>query len=114
MYSSAVSDVLKTPSISPAREAASKKSSVRRPDLEWDAHLATLAEQWAKHLATDNKGLVHSTGTERPGQGENLFWMSAGGTLAEASQGWVNEGAAYHGEKVGEGNFESYGHFTQV
>ena len=26
----------------------------------------------------------------------------------------MNEQKAYHGEKIGEGNFGSYGHYTQV
>lgn len=95
-----------------AREAASQRSSVARPALAWNPHLATLAEQWAKHLAADNTGLKHSMSEERPGQGENLYWLSAGGTLSDASQSWVTE--AYHGEKIGEGKFESYGHYTQV
>lgn len=97
-----------------ARETASKNHSHPRPALVWDAHLAADAEKWARHLANQNKGLQHSTGDQRPGEGENLFWMSAGGDLADASQGWVNERKDYHGEKIGEGNFEAYGHFTQV
>ena len=31
-----------------------------------------------------------------------------------SSRGWVNEQKDYHGEKIGEGNFEAYGHYTQV
>lgn len=27
---------------------------------------------------------------------------------------WVNEGPNYHGEPIGQGNFGSYGHYTQV
>ena len=67
-----------------------------------------------RHLAQANSGLSHSDNEQRPGQGENLFWMSSGGSLADASQGWVNERKDYHGEKVGEGNFAGYGHYTQV
>lgn len=26
----------------------------------------------------------------------------------------MNESKDYHGEKIGEGNFEAYGHYTQV
>lgn len=97
-----------------ARQAVSKSTSVHRPDLIWDAHLAAAAEQWAQHLVAQGAGLQHSTGDQRPGQGENLYWQSAGGTLANASQSWVNEDKDYHGEKIGEGNFEAYGHYTQV
>ncbi|KAL9069617.1 MAG: hypothetical protein Q9161_005416 [Pseudevernia consocians] len=97
-----------------AREAASKQTAVHRPDLIWDSHLAAAAEEWAQYLASRDAGLQHSTGAERPGQGENLYWTSAGGSLADGSQGWVNERKVYHGEKIGEGNFESYGHYTQT
>ncbi|KAM0798239.1 CAP domain-containing protein [Usnea florida] len=97
-----------------AREAVSKQTSVHRPDLIWDSKLTAAAEQWAQYLASRDAGLQHSSGAERPGQGENLFWISAGGSLATGSQAWVDERKAYHGEKIGEGNFESYGHYTQV
>ena len=97
-----------------ARDAVSKSSSVHRAELIWDSHLAAAAEEWAHYLASRDAGLQHSTDAERPGQGENLYWTSAGGTLADGSQCWVNERKMYHGEKIGEGNFESYGHYTQV
>ncbi|KAL6722170.1 hypothetical protein ACLMJK_001277 [Lecanora helva] len=98
----------------PARKQATQQHGTARPALIWDAHLTSEAEKWAKHLAQLNQGLKHSTGDQRPGQGENLFWYSSGGDLAGASQGWVNEQKSYHGEKIGEGNFEAYGHYTQV
>ena len=69
-----------------AREAASKHASVPRPALVWDTKLAADAEKWAQHLAHDNQGLKHSTGDQRPGQGENLYWISSGGSLAGGSQ----------------------------
>lgn len=87
---------------------------MHRPELVWDPRLAAAAEEWARHLASRDAGLQHSTGAERPGQGENLYWTSAGGALADGSQSWVDERKAYHGERIGEGDFESYGHYTQV
>lgn len=97
-----------------AREAATRKSSVSRPALVWDPHLAELARQWAQHLAAGNKGLKHSTHEERRGQGENLSCMSGEGSLSGASQGWVNESAAYHGQKFSIGTRAEYGHYTTV
>ncbi len=38
---------------------------------------------------------------------------SGGQLLADAAQAWVNEGSAYAGEGVGEGDFGAYGHYTQ-
>lgn len=43
------------------------------PALTWDAGLAQHAQQWANHLAKIDK-LEHSTGAQRPGEGENLAW----------------------------------------
>lgn len=44
-----------------------------------DADLAHKAQDWANHLAQIEK-MVHSDGSQRPGQGENLFsaWSSPG------------------------------------
>jgi len=49
------------------------------PALQWDADLAHKAQDWANHLAQIQQ-MVHSDGSQRPGQGENLFsgWTSAG------------------------------------
>jgi uncharacterized protein YkwD len=41
--------------------------------LVWDGQLAKNAEEYAKHLVAIGK-LQHSTGDERPNQGENLAW----------------------------------------
>ncbi|CAD6568745.1 MAG: hypothetical protein ASARMPREDX12_001820 [Alectoria sarmentosa] len=97
-----------------AREAANGISgAVSRPDLVWDPNLANDAQKWANGLAAANNGLNHSTGDQRPNEGENLYWVSAGGQLADAAQAWVNEQSNYSGEKIGDGNFEGYGHYTQ-
>ncbi|KAI4106015.1 MAG: hypothetical protein L6R37_002378 [Teloschistes peruensis] len=97
-----------------ARDQASKEHNHPRPHLVWDQHLESEARKYAQKLAHDNNGLHHSTGEQRPGQGENLYWVSAGGSLASGSQGWVDEKKNYHGEKIGQGDFGSYGHYTQV
>ena len=44
------------------------------PPLKWDDQLAENATKWAEHLANNVGHMQHSTGPERPGQGENLFW----------------------------------------
>lgn len=41
--------------------------------LAWDNQLANNAEAYAKHLAQIGK-LEHSSGDQRPNQGENLAW----------------------------------------
>lgn len=98
----------------PARQEAPQGFGRPRNALKWDDKLASNAQAYAQHLANAGKGLQHSGGDSRPGQGENLYWSKPNGSMADASQGWVNEVKNYHGEKIGEGDFGSYGHYTQV
>ncbi|KAI0154443.1 glycoside hydrolase family 128 protein [Xylariaceae sp. FL1272] len=82
--------------------------------LVWDSNLANNAEVYAKHLAQIGK-LEHSSGDQRPNQGENLAWASAsnGTPLQMAANMWMGEAKNYHGEPIGQGDFGSYGHYTQ-
>jgi uncharacterized protein YkwD len=79
--------------------------------LHWDPSLAVAATNYAQHLAQINK-LQHSSGS---GQGENLYWTSTSdpNALKDGSQAWINERPNYHGEKIPEGNFGSYGHYSE-
>ncbi|KAL8667848.1 MAG: hypothetical protein Q9202_000313 [Teloschistes flavicans] len=97
-----------------ARNEATQQSGHPRATLVWDDQLANDATAYAQHLASANQGLQHSSGDQRPNAGENLYWSKPNGSMADASQGWVNEKQNYHGEKIGEGDFGSYGHYTQV
>ena len=93
----------------PARHAA---PGVKRPDLVWDERLSADALKWAEHLAST--GTFQHEGMR--GEGENLFMQMGGGhqPLSKGVESWVNERPNYHGEKIAEGNFPSYGHYTQV
>ncbi|KAL8839529.1 MAG: hypothetical protein Q9176_004390 [Flavoplaca citrina] len=97
-----------------ARRDVSKATGHGRPDLVWDNKLEKDATAYAQHLCRANKGLQHSSNDSRPGQGENLAWSKPKGSLEGGSQMWMNEKKNYHGEKIGEGNFGSYGHYTQA
>ncbi|CAO1601034.1 hypothetical protein XANCAGTX0491_004702 [Xanthoria calcicola] len=97
-----------------ARRDVSKSTGHNRPDLVWDNKLEKDATAYAQHLCRANKGLQHSSGDQRPGQGENLAWSKPQGSVEAGSQMWVNEKKNYHGEKIGEGDFGAYGHFTQM
>ncbi|KAI0839525.1 glycoside hydrolase family 128 protein [Hypoxylon sp. FL0890] len=89
-----------------------RKSKGLKP-LAWDNQLAKNATEYAKHLAAIGK-LEHSSGDQRPNQGENLAWASSTNTpLAMSAQMWLDEEKNYHGEPIGQGNFGSYGHYTQ-
>ncbi|KAI0443507.1 glycoside hydrolase family 128 protein [Xylaria telfairii] len=81
--------------------------------LTWDNQLAKNAGDYAKHLAQIGK-LEHSSGDQRPNQGENLAWASGSSTpLIMAANMWLGEEKNYHGEPIGQGDFGSYGHYTQ-
>ncbi|KAL1858727.1 hypothetical protein Daus18300_009861 [Diaporthe australafricana] len=81
----------------------------KRPDLIWDDSLASDAQKYAQYLA-DNKKFEHSGA---PGQGENLFMSSGNATLVDGTNAWLAEKPNYNGQKIPDGNFGSYGHYTQ-
>ncbi|MCJ1290004.1 hypothetical protein MMC34_001539 [Xylographa carneopallida] len=84
------------------------------PALNWDDSLSHNATKYAAWLSTAGVGLQHSGGDARPNQGENLF-MEKGmqNPAMAAAQSWIGEAANYHGEAIGEGYFESYGHYSE-
>jgi hypothetical protein len=75
-----------------------------------DDALTNDAKKYAQYLA-DNKKFEHS-GAQ--GQGENLFMSSGNASLLDATRAWLAEKPNYHGENIADGNFGSYGHYTQV
>ncbi|XTI82406.1 carbohydrate-binding module family 50 protein [Cenococcum geophilum] len=92
-----------------ARQRISTSTHVSRPALIWDASLAADAQKYAQYLVDTNE-FKHS-GTS----GENLAknWPEDSGSSAKATQMWLDEEKNYHGEPIGQGNFGSYGHWTQ-
>ncbi|KAK2608053.1 hypothetical protein N8I77_006689 [Diaporthe amygdali] len=94
----------------------SARSDVGATALTWDATLASDALEWAQHLASSGGSsgtLTHSTTTS---DGENLYWQSnSDSPYVNAANAWVGEKDKYNGEAItGSGNFEEYGHYTQV
>ncbi|KUI72406.1 Pathogenesis-related protein 1C [Cytospora mali] len=92
------------------------RSGVSETALTWDDTLASDALSWAQHLASTYGSagtLTHSSGT---GEGENLYWQSDSETpYTNAATAWVDEKSSYDGEAItGTGNFEDYGHYTQI
>ncbi|KAI1848453.1 hypothetical protein JX265_008765 [Neoarthrinium moseri] len=81
--------------------------------LIWDTTLTAHAQSWANYLASIDQ-MQHSSGT---GEGENLAsQFSTSGVqypLSVSSYAWMNEKSNYHGEVIPQGNFASYGHYTQ-
>ncbi|KAK2074965.1 hypothetical protein P8C59_009131 [Phyllachora maydis] len=84
--------------------------------LAWDATLSAHAQAWADHLAQMDS-LTHSSGDQRPGEGENLAFFGGAGAdsapLSGAAHLWMAEARNYHGQPIPLGNFASYGHYTQ-
>ncbi|KAI2610618.1 glycoside hydrolase family 128 protein [Hypoxylon fragiforme] len=91
-----------------------KRKSKGVGPLAWDNQLAKYAEDYAKHLVQTGK-LEHSTGDQRPNQGENLAGASDSKDtpMVMATEMWIGEEKNYHGEPIGQGDFGSYGHYTQ-
>lgn len=84
--------------------------------LVWDDQLANNAKAWAEHLAQIGQ-MVHSSGDQRPGQGENLYsYMGTNATpnFNDAAVAWCNEKPQFPGGNFGNGNWEAYGHYSQV
>lgn len=82
--------------------------------LNWDDNLSHQATEYAQTLANANNGLQHSSGPHDPSQGENLYMQSGGDNPATAAaNSWMGEVSNYHGEKIGEGDFGSYGHYSE-
>lgn len=80
------------------------------PPLQWDAGLSNAATRWAQHLAREGK-FYHQKGS---GTGENLVWISACFTPYQAAaQCWLDEVENYHDQRIGEGDFLSYGHYSE-
>ncbi|VUC22872.1 unnamed protein product [Clonostachys rosea] len=91
------------------------RAAVGVPALEWDTDLQANALAWAQELARRGS-LDHSDSSQRPNQGENL----AGGSMYFCSISGLkmnyrtDEKDSYHNEIILEGDFGSYGHYTQV
>ena len=92
--------------------ARTEANGPKRPPLRWSPSLARAAHTWAAHLAATDH-LQHSTGS---GQGENLYCSlgQSDVSFSDAVISWVSEKPLYHGEHIPDGDFESYGHYTQI
>jgi uncharacterized protein YkwD len=80
------------------------------PALVWDQKLYQTAKNWANKLAKDDKGLTHSGPRENLHRTTDKDSRSCKGVV----DSWFNEYPLYNNEKIGDGPFKSYGHFTQL
>ncbi|KAJ3012812.1 hypothetical protein HKX48_006069 [Thoreauomyces humboldtii] len=94
-----------------------RRESGKNP-VSWSTSLQASAQVWANHLASLDDGsgiqLPHSGGPD----GENLFGARAStpSTCGQAVARWFAEKPAYPvGGRIDiDGNFEAYGHYTQL
>ncbi|KAL9112922.1 MAG: hypothetical protein Q9227_002786 [Pyrenula ochraceoflavens] len=87
------------------------------PALVWDDTLAAHAQAYAEQMAASGV-FAHSDDNSRPNEGENIAYFSNSDPAAVATwnqgvQIWLDEEKNYHGEVIPQGDFESYGHYTQ-
>jgi uncharacterized protein YkwD len=77
--------------------------------LSWDEGLAREARDHAREMAQRRR-------MEHRGSGENLYQAFGNGlSCTSAVTAWYDEKKDYTpGTKIGEGDFSSYGHYTQV
>ena len=96
-----------------------ERARVGASPLAWDESLAAGARAYAKHLASRNRGLVHSDRDERAGQGENL-WVGTAGYYPTAAmfKSWAEERRYFRPGRfpnVGRGvGWQRVGHYTQI
>jgi pathogenesis-related protein 1 len=90
------------------------RNDLNIPPLSWSAELASYAQAWADSLASsDNCTLQHR---EHPSFGENLYMASSSESFkpVSASLAWYSEIEKYTYSKIGEGNWQSSLHYTQM
>ncbi|KAK1659692.1 CAP domain-containing protein [Colletotrichum godetiae] len=87
------------------------RSDVGVPALEWDATLASNAQEWATHLLSVGS-LTHSSVND---QGENLYMQSnTDSPYINAANAWIAEKSSYNGETITADNYMGFGHYTQI
>lgn len=77
--------------------------------LQWDPTLARHARNYASVLAS-KKAMQHSNIED---EGENLFMSDGDAIMPDAVRAWLREESDYHGEEVGEGDPQAYGHYSE-
>lgn len=78
--------------------------------LVWDDGLTGQAQDYANTLAAQDNGLQEN------GASINLYASNGiddGTPLSDGSQAWYNEISNYNYVPIGQGNFDSYGHYSK-
>lgn len=106
-----------TVSAADAKEILDHHNKARKdlgiPPLTWSPKLAKYAQVWADSLAGDDCKFEHR---ESGLYGENIFMSSPSQEFQpiQASMAWYEEKEKYTYAKVGEGDADEAGHYTQM
>lgn len=90
------------------------------PPMQWDAQLATDAQQWARHLAATGQFEHFEEVSDDPdAQGENLWMGTRGAFSPEVMVGhWIEEKKDFKPgvfpDNSRTGDLEDVGHYTQI
>jgi hypothetical protein len=129
ILSATVAAVLMTAPLAAARPAGferellslhnAERAEVGVAPMAWDDGLAAEAHAYARRLAARNRGLAHSNAKDRPGQGENLWYGTAGYFPIAAMFGsWADERRLFRRgvfpDVARRGNWQGVGHYTQI
>jgi pathogenesis-related protein 1 len=89
------------------------RNDLKIPPLTWSAELAAYAQAWADSLASGDCTLRHR---EQPLYGENIYMASGSDSFkpVSASLAWYSEKEKYAYSKIGEGDWQSSLHYTQM
>jgi uncharacterized protein YkwD len=83
------------------------RKSIGLNEISWDQNLAAGSLSYSKVLSK-TKALEHSKGN----YGENLYIGTS--SMIDAVNMWISEQKSYFGQKIGSGEFQNYGHYTQM
>lgn len=95
------------------------RAEYKIPPLEWDASIASYAQDWAEYLAKKKKcKLLHREELEKNPEnyGENLYWISSGEHFepVRASLNWYEEKSTFENNNHRFNHRQDMGHYTQM
>ena len=91
------------------------RAEVGLKPLSWSPSLAASAQSYSNTLYSRSPRSISLVHSHKSGVGENLYASSGKATCKAGMQAWLDEKKYYRpGSAVGSGNFEAYGHYTQV
>lgn len=92
------------------------QEGVGLPDVSWDSTVATYSKSKVEYLANQNNcTMSHTAGPTNPGYGENLYWRSPAGSVADSVvAAWYSEKTFYTYSTNSCQSGQACGHYTQV